>query len=115
MIWQVILAFLGMVALDYVWARYVLTLTKKRIIVGSSYAAGIMLLNGMVTLTYVSNPWMILPAAAGAFIGTYIGGKFDGGFVANRAHALCQAARRERIIRRWFGLRVVPIDWQGDA
>ena len=67
MIWKSLLAFSGMVALDFVWARYVISLNKKHIAVGSSYAAAIMLLNGVVTLTYVSDPWMILPAAAGAF------------------------------------------------
>lgn len=78
MIWKSLLAFFGMVALDFVWARYVISLTKKHAVVGSTYAAAIMLLNGVVTLTYVSDPWMILPAAAGAFIGTFIGGKLDG-------------------------------------
>lgn len=78
MIWKSLLAFFGMVALDFVWARYVIVLTKKHIAVGGGYAAAIMLLNGVVTLTYVSDPWMILPAAAGAFVGTYLGGKLDG-------------------------------------
>lgn len=83
MIWKSLLAscalaFFGMIALDFVWARYVLTLTKKYHAVSGGYAAAIMLLNGVVTLTYVHDPWMILPAAAGAFVGTYIGGKLDG-------------------------------------
>jgi uncharacterized membrane protein YfcA len=77
MIWESLLAFFGLAVLDFIWARYTLSLAKKRAFAGGSYAAVIMLLNGVVTLTYVHNPWMILPAAAGAFIGTYIGSKTD--------------------------------------
>jgi uncharacterized membrane protein YfcA len=77
MIWQILLSFFGLVVLDFVWARYTITLVKKQAITSGGYAATIMLLNGIVTLTYVSNPWMILPAAAGAFVGTYLGGKLE--------------------------------------
>jgi hypothetical protein len=77
MIWQVLLAFFGMVALDFVWARYTISLVKQHATVSGTYAAIIMILNGTVVLTYVHSPWMILPAAAGAFIGTFIGGKMD--------------------------------------
>jgi hypothetical protein len=76
MIWQIPLAFLGMVALDFVWARYTINLIKKNPAKSGGYAATIMLLNGIVTLTYVHDPWMILPAAAGAFVGTYLGGRY---------------------------------------
>ena len=77
MIWQIPLSFFGLVVLDLVWARYTITLVKKHAATSGGYAATIMLLNGVVTLTYVHNPWMILPAAAGAFVGTYLGGKLD--------------------------------------
>lgn len=76
-LWQVPLAFFGMVALDFVWARYTINLVKKYNAVSGGYAATIMLLNGVVTLTYVHDPWMILPAAAGAFVGTFLGNKLD--------------------------------------
>jgi uncharacterized membrane protein YfcA len=76
-LWQVPLAFFGMVALDFVWARYTLNLVKKYHATSGGYAATIMLLNGVVTLTYVHDPWMILPAAVGAFVGTYLGGKLE--------------------------------------
>jgi uncharacterized membrane protein YfcA len=75
MIWQILLTFGGMVVLDFVWARYTIAITKKYAVVGGGYAALIMVLNGTVTLTYVHDPWMIIPAAAGAFVGTYIGSK----------------------------------------
>ena len=74
---EILLAFFGMVALDFVWARYTITLIKKHNAISGGYAATIMLLNGIVVVTYVHNPWMILPAAAGAFIGTYLGGKLE--------------------------------------
>jgi hypothetical protein len=76
MIWQILLTFGGMVVLDFVWARYTVTVTQRLPIKSGSYAALIMVLNGTVTLTYVHDPWMILAAAAGAFVGTYLAGKW---------------------------------------
>jgi hypothetical protein len=77
MLSEALLAFFAMAALDFVFARYTITLIKKHIYVAGAYASVILLLNATVTLAYVYNPIMMIPAAAGAFVGTVIGGKLD--------------------------------------
>lgn len=65
-------AFLSMVALDYVWARYNIACAEKRALASAFCGVGIMLLGALVVLTYVENPWMVIPQALGSFVGTYI-------------------------------------------
>lgn len=60
-------------ALDVVWAWYTAALVAKRIFPASSYAAGIIVLSAANVISFVHNPWMVLPAMAGAFCGTAFG------------------------------------------
>ncbi len=68
-----LIAFFGMFALDVVFARYALAVTARRPWWASSYAAVCLLLGGSVVVTYANDPIMLIPAAAGAFVGTYVG------------------------------------------
>lgn len=63
--------FAAMALLDFVWARYTAAVTAKGAFKSAGYAATILFLNGSVVLGYASDPWMLLPAGAGAFVGTY--------------------------------------------
>jgi hypothetical protein len=72
MIWQTLLTFCGMTALDFVWARYTLTTAEKQPWWAGGYASVLIILSGVVTLTYVNDPWMLIPAAGGAFAGTFL-------------------------------------------
>lgn len=69
---QAVLAFTGMAALDMVWARYTMAVMARAPHRAGLLASGIMALNALVTLTYVDDWLMILPAAAGAYAGTWL-------------------------------------------
>jgi uncharacterized membrane protein YhaH (DUF805 family) len=71
-----IVVFTVMFALDIVWARYTMSASRERAIEASVWASLIIVLSSIVTISYVSNPWLILPAVAGAFVGTYVGIKY---------------------------------------
>jgi hypothetical protein len=64
--------FFGVIALDLVWARYIITTAEKRALRAAVNAALIMAITAIVTILYVSDPWAIIPATAGAFVGTYV-------------------------------------------
>jgi hypothetical protein len=76
MIWQALLTFVSMVALDVVWANYTLSLVAKKAVLASFFASAILLFNSAVVLSYVDHPVMILPAMAGAFVGTFAATKW---------------------------------------
>lgn len=64
------LAFGAMLVLDFIWALYTQYVVAKRHWAAAFCATGIMVCNGAVTLLYVSDPVMLIFAAAGAFVGT---------------------------------------------
>ena len=69
---EAFIAFFGMVALDFVFTRYTMAVATQRPWWASGYAAGCLILQGGVILSYVHDPIMLIPAAAGAFAGTYL-------------------------------------------
>lgn len=68
-----LLTFVAVLVLDVVWARYTIALTNDRPVRAGKYAALVIALSGFAAINYVNDPWMLLPAAAGAFCGTIIG------------------------------------------
>jgi hypothetical protein len=67
---QYLLVFASVFLLDVAFGFYV-----KNVAVGSANKAGlwamaIFVLNGAATILYVQNPWNLIPAVAGAFLGT---------------------------------------------
>lgn len=61
----------AMFALDMVFAMYVIATAAKAAEAAAAWATAIVLLNGVVTLSFVRDRWMLLPAAFGAFAGTW--------------------------------------------
>ncbi len=65
------LVFTALFVLDYIWARYTVAVGDQLAVRAAVYATAIMALNGYAAIGYTQNPWLLIPAAAGAFIGTY--------------------------------------------
>lgn len=73
---QAALAFLALFVLDLVWVGYTRAMIGKDPIRAGVWAAGLLVVNAVATLMYVGNPWLIAPAALGAFCGTAVAVKF---------------------------------------
>ena len=76
MIGQASIAFVSMVALDYVWGAYTKFLIEKRAALAGLFASAIILTNAIVTIAYVNDPLLIPVVMAGAFVGTYLAARF---------------------------------------
>lgn len=72
MIWKFILVFVIVTVADFLWAAYISHTAKGNIWKASFYAAAIALFGGMITLAYINDSRMIIPAVLGAFVGTYL-------------------------------------------
>lgn len=57
--------------LDVVWAKYTLAVTARRPVLSGFWASGIVTVGAISIILYTANFWLIIPAAAGAFVGTY--------------------------------------------
>lgn len=69
---QAATVFMAIFALDFVWARYTYAVTAKSVIKSSLYASGLIVLSGTAAIGYTHDPWLLIPAAMGAFFGTAI-------------------------------------------
>lgn len=65
------LAFALMALVDFVWAKYTHHLVKKEALRASLYAMMIVGFNGLVTIGFTEDHWLLIPTLAGAFVGTY--------------------------------------------
>lgn len=68
---QWLLIFAVNVALDVVWAKYTIAVGARRPVVSSFWAFNIIVVGGVSTLMIVDNPYLLIPAAVGAYVGTY--------------------------------------------
>lgn len=70
--WKATLIFLLDAGIDWVWAKYNIACADRRPLQASTLAAIIISIGSVSTLMFVHDNWLILPGAAGAFVGTYI-------------------------------------------
>lgn len=73
--------FLALVVIDILYAVYTKQVMKDRPAYSSLLAAGIYVINAVITINFVMDPWLLIPAGLGAFVGTYIGVKINIGVV----------------------------------
>ncbi len=76
-----VLVFVAMFALDFVYAEYTKAAADRKAAAASHYATMLILLTGFVTSSYVSNLWYLIPAASGAWLGTYASMRWENGVV----------------------------------
>jgi subtilase family serine protease len=63
--------FCGTFVSDYIWAKYIASITTATPMVAGIWAVATIVLGAFVVLSYVNDRRMIIPAAIGAFFGTY--------------------------------------------
>lgn len=61
-----------MVVVDACWAKYTLAMQRKDAMISGLWSVGIMLCGALVTVNYVGDKTMLIPAVIGAFLGTYL-------------------------------------------
>jgi hypothetical protein len=64
--------FVAMAATDYLYAVWSASVTAKHPGMAALYSVGIILCSAFTITEYVHNPWLVIPAATGAAVGTYI-------------------------------------------
>ena len=69
---QGLTVFLISAVVDAVWAKYIAAASAHKALAAAAWSAGIIFCGSFVTVEYVTNHWLALPAALGAFVGTYL-------------------------------------------
>lgn len=68
-----LVAFVALFATDVCWALYVAKVKQGSAYAAATWAVALFLMGGIAVLGYTSNPWLLIPSAAGAFVGTLVG------------------------------------------
>lgn len=70
MIWQAVLVFVACAISDVLWAFYIKATAGHHTWLAACGSAAIVLVGCFSVVEYITNHVMIIPAAAGAFVGT---------------------------------------------
>lgn len=62
----------AMFLLDFVWAEYTKAIAARSAYVASALSSVLIGLSGFVAINYVEDHWALIPAAIGAFAGTFV-------------------------------------------
>ncbi len=65
--------FLGITLLDFLCALYILAVGNKEAIRSGLFAAAMYTVNALVIIGVVQDNWLVIPACAGSFVGTFLG------------------------------------------
>ena len=75
MIIECIVTFFSIFLLDIVYTYYLRCVANDRVLGASSWSVACYILGSVAVISYTTNHWLIIPAVAGAFCGTYVGMK----------------------------------------
>ncbi len=67
------LVFILLFVLDLAWSFYLNNVKHGNPMLAGSWAAFLYILGASATISWVNNPWLLVPACVGAFAGTYVG------------------------------------------
>jgi hypothetical protein len=71
-LWWAIAIFIAAFVVDIVWVFYIRGIARLKTLVAASWAAVLALIGCFMVVSYVENPFYIIPVALGAFFGTYL-------------------------------------------
>lgn len=71
-LYQGLAVFFAMVALDIVFALYVIETARQNAVMASAHAALIQFFNVFVVSAFVADRRLAIPCVAGAFVGTWL-------------------------------------------
>lgn len=72
-----VLVFLGMCAYDFVWTALINATTAKRALAAAFHSSLLLTIGALCIIEYVRDPYLILAAGLGGFVGTYVSVKFS--------------------------------------
>lgn len=69
---QSLIAFAALFITDICWALYVRRVKDGHVLKSACWAVVLFLSGAVAVISYTTNPWLLIPAAVGAFAGTVL-------------------------------------------
>jgi len=74
---EYVIVFLSMFVVDVLYAIYLKSIENNKPLFASFMATIVFFVASIATIGYVDNHWLLIPACAGAFAGTWVGVKYN--------------------------------------
>jgi hypothetical protein len=75
--WEYLFTFLAVFMLDVVYTYYLRCVSTGKTMMASVWSVACYLGASVAVINYTSDHWMLVPAALGAFCGTFVGMKIN--------------------------------------
>jgi hypothetical protein len=75
MIIESVITFFSIFLLDIVYTYYLRCVADNNVLGASFWSVACYILGSAAVISYTTNHWLVIPAIAGAFCGTYVGMK----------------------------------------
>ena len=72
---EYIVTFFSICVLDIVYTYYLRCVAQDNVLGASFWSVACYILGSVAVISYTTNHWLVIPAMAGAFCGTFIGMK----------------------------------------
>ena len=73
--WECLVTFFSIFFLDIVYTYYLRCVANDNALGASFWSVACYILGSVAVISYTTNHWLVVPAIAGAFCGTYVGMK----------------------------------------
>jgi uncharacterized membrane protein YfcA len=73
--WECLVTFFSIFFLDIVYTYYLRCVANDNVLGASFWSVACYILGSVAVISYTTNHWLVIPAIAGAFCGTYVGMK----------------------------------------
>jgi uncharacterized membrane protein YfcA len=71
--WEYVITFFAVFFTDIFYTYYLKAIQDERAMAASSWAVIVFLTACVAVINYTTNSWLLIPAGAGAFLGTWVG------------------------------------------
>lgn len=85
------IVFLAMFIMDMVWTLYIRALAQNKTILASTLSALVYSISALSFVEIVKDTYLLIPAALGAFLGTYSTMKWD---IKHEKNKVCTGSRQ---------------------
>jgi hypothetical protein len=73
---EYIVTFFALFFTDVFYTYYLRAVSDSKPLLASGWAVVVFIIASVAVINYTTNHWLLIPACAGAFLGTYVGMKF---------------------------------------
>jgi len=71
--WEYVVTFFAIFLLDIVYTYYLRCVANENVLGASVWSVACYVLGSVAVINYTTNHWLMIPAMAGAFCGTWVG------------------------------------------